>query len=544
MGPGGTIGRVRRVAAACVILLLTACGGGGGSSAPQQPMPPPPSGSGPQWLQGVFQPASVFMDRCQVVRTGVDIEGNPFPDRPGSLAEELFWLRSWTNETYLWNTEVVDRNPAGFTNRLDYFAVLRTTAITASGEDKDEFHFSQPTDAFLRDRNAVARASYGAEYIFVSASRPRDIRILFTDPGSPAAQVVSGQPNFVRGARILRVDGVDLVNGATQAEIDALNNGLFPATAGENHTFEVQDPGAAASRVVTLTSANLAPLAVNRTRVIPTASGAVGYILINTFNTFASEREIAEAITAMSNAGVSDLVLDLRYNGGGLLAVASQLSYMVAGSSPTAGRVFERLQFNAAAGNTNPVTGEANDPIPFYNTGLGFSLANGTALDALNLSRVFVLTTGSTCSASESVVNGLRGIDVEVILIGATTCGKPYGFYPTDNCGETYFTIQFRGVNNKGFGDYADGFTPSNSSATFAVKTPGCAVADDYSRELGDESEAMLAAALEYRATGSCPSVTVRTPPRYAEEVGGLRTTSLSVAERILRTNRDMRMPE
>ncbi|MBI1186755.1 MAG: peptidase [Alphaproteobacteria bacterium] len=538
-------GRLGSLAVVCA-LLLAACGGGGGggSSAPQQPGTPP-GGSGPTWTQGVFQPASTFVDRCQVVRTGVDIEGNPFPDRAGSLTQELFWLRSWTNETYLWNTEVVDRNPAGFSNRRDYFAVLRTTAITPSGENKDDFHFSQSTADFLRERNSVARAGYGAEFVFISSSRPRDVRVLFTEPGSPAAQTVSGQPNFVRGTRILRIDGVDLVNGATQAEVDALNNGLFPATAGENHTFEVQDPGAASTRTITLTSANVTPTAVNRTRVIPTASGAVGYMLLNTFNTFASEREIAQAITQLRNANVTDLVLDLRYNGGGLLAVASQLSYMTAGAARTSGRIFERLEFNAAAGNTNPVTGEANTPIPFYTTGLGFSLNNGAALDTLNLARVYVLSTASTCSASESVVNSLRGIDVEVILIGGTTCGKPYGFYPTDNCGETYFTIQFRGVNNKGFGDYADGFTPSNSSSSFAVQTPGCAVADDYTRELGDETEAMLAAALEYRATGVCPSATVRAAPRPdADAVGDLRTTDRSTIQQILRSNRDMRMPQ
>ena len=58
-----------------------------------------------------------------------------------------------------------------------------------------------------------------------------------------------------------------------------------------------------------------------------------------------------------------------------------------------------------------------------------------------------VLTGPDTCSASESVINGLRGVDVEVNLIGGPTCGKPYGFYPQDNCGTTYFAIQFQGVN-------------------------------------------------------------------------------------------------
>jgi carboxyl-terminal processing protease len=105
-----------------------------------------------------------------------------------------------------------------------------------------------------------------------------------------------------------------------------------------------------------------------------------------------------------------------------------------------------------------------------------------------------VLTSASTCSASEAVINGLRGVDVEVNLIGGQTCGKPYGFTPVDNCGTTYFSIEFRGVNAKGFGDFTDGFAPT------------CAVPDDLAHALGDPAENQLAAALSYRTTGVCPA--------------------------------------
>ncbi|MNT07136.1 hypothetical protein D3C72_1418280 [compost metagenome] len=87
-------------------------------------------------------------------------------------------------------------------------------------------------------------------------------------------------------------------------------------------------------------------------------------------------------------------------------------------------------------------------------------------------------------------------MDVQVNLIGGTTCGKPYGFYPTPNCGTTYFAVQFQGVNAKGFGDFADGMAPT------------CDVADDYQNPLGDPAEGMLAAALRYRSSGSCTPAT------------------------------------
>jgi hypothetical protein len=137
-------------------------------------------------------------------------------------------------------------------------------------------------------------------------------------------------------------------------------------------------------------------------------------------------------------------------------------------------------------------------------------------LPTLNLSRVYVLVGAGTCSASEAVVNGLRGVGVQVNLIGATTCGKPYGFYPQDNCGTTYFSIQFAGVNQLGQGDYADGMAPT------------CAATDDFSHALGDPSEGRLAAALSYRATGVCAPLMAR-----AQAAGA---SALSAEPRLVRT--------
>ena len=105
-------------------------------------------------------------------------------------------------------------------------------------------------------------------------------------------------------------------------------------------------------------------------------------------------------------------------------------------------------------------------------------------------------------------MNSLDGIGVEVVQIGSTTCGKPYGFYPRDNCGTTYFTIQFRGVNADNFGDYTDGFSPLNTQINAGTLLPGCSVADDFTAALGDETEARLAAALNFRETLSCPAAT------------------------------------
>jgi hypothetical protein len=219
-----------------------------------------------------------------------------------------------------------------------------------------------------------------------------------------------------------------------------------------------------------------------------------------------AEQQLIDAFSRLADAGVSDLVLDIRYNGGGYLDIASEVAYMIAGPGPTAGQTFERTVFNDKYPTTDPVTGEALAPVPFHTTSLGFSGARGQALPTVNLSRVAVLTSSNTCSASESIINSLRGVGVRVILVGGTTCGKPYGFYPQDNCGTTYFSIEFQGVNAQNFGDYPDGFSPANTPSAPGVVGPGCSVADDFGHALGDPREARLAAALGYLSDQGCPA--------------------------------------
>jgi hypothetical protein len=334
---------------------------------------------------------------------------------------------------------------------------------------------------------------YGVQWIILSQYPPRRLVAAYTEPFSPADLA-----HVERGTEVLTVDGADLVNGN---DVDTLNAGLFPAFANETHTFTFRDPvGATWSQ--TLTSANVESSPVQYVLTIGTPTGDVGYMLFND-HVAVSEVELIAAVDYLAAANVSDLVLDVRYNGGGYLAIASELSFMIAGPTATAGKTFERSVFNDKHSTTNPVTGDALTPMPFFSSSLGFSTAPGEPLPYLGLDRVFVLTGPGTCSASESIMNGLRGIGVEVIQIGGTTCGKPYGFYPADNCGTTYFAIQFHGVNHAGFGDYADGFTPG---ANGAAGVPGCAVPDDFLYSLGHPWEARLAAALTYRATGTCPA--------------------------------------
>ncbi len=448
------------------------------------------------WVEGVFEPAAMFKDLCANPRQQDPVTGTVYADMPGATLDENNWLRSWSNDTYLWYDEIVDRDPAQYSNPIIYFGLLKTTARTPSGNPKDQFHFTWPTDEWEAFVDSGAMVGYGMQVVLLRQNRPREAVVAYTEPDSSAHRA-----GLARGARILRVDGVDLAEGT---DADTLNNGLFPVRAGEEHEFEVLDLGGTEPRTVRLTSMLVESDPVQHVTVLKTDSGPVGYMLFNDFISTA-ERELFDAFETLSNQGITDLVLDLRYNGGGLLAIAGQLGFMIAGPAAARGRVFEELQFNDKHPDFDPVTGERLRPVLFADTSAGFSVSEGEPLPSVNLSRVFVLSGPNTCSASESVINGLRGIDVEVVLIGDTTCGKPYGFYGADNCGTTYFTVQFKGLNAKGFGEYADGFSPANIDNSAGVEVPGCAVADDFDHDFGDPAERRLRAALQYRRDGTCP---------------------------------------
>ncbi|GFD69723.1 S41 family peptidase [Alteromonas sp. KUL106] len=493
--------RYSSVALAVTILLLTGCGGSSGSSDPSPVITTPttPATSAPEWEAGVYEPQSQFIAKCETPRSGIDpFTGDPYPDTQGTAMDEKLWLRSWTNDTYLWYDEVDDNDPESF-SVLAYFDQLKTNELTPSGTPKDNFHFSQDTADYNELSQSGISSGFGLSWEFGSTTVPRELIVRFTEPGSPAALA-----NVPRGAKVVGINGVDFVNDNTQQGVDTINDGLFPDDAGTttNFRFELID-GTTLS--VDITSDDISVRPVQNVKVLDTENGKAGYFQFNSFIVTAQE-DLIDAFDRFVEENVTELFMDLRYNGGGRLALASQLSYMVAGPNQTNNAIFETLRFNDKSPTTNPVTGETIRPTPFYSNVIDYNagLLTDTLLPSLSLTRVYVISTDATCSASEAVMNALRGIDVEVVQIGSTTCGKSYGFYPTDNCGETYFTIQFQGVNNKGFGDYADGFMPT-TTPNFDFELPGCEVEDDFTASLGDVNEGMLSAALEYAATGSCP---------------------------------------
>lgn len=493
--PGPAERRARLALLFAAVVGLASCGGGGGSSG-SSPFPPD-SGPAPS-------PSSAALAQACA-------PGNPFladasaPTRSGTLAGEKSWIRAYLDEAYLWSGEIpaVDASSASFSNLSDvygsldnYFQALKTPALTPSGKRKDQFSFTYPTRAWNDLAQSGTVSGYGIEWYFDSPVPPRGLRVAYVEAGSPASAA-----GLQRGDLLVTADGVS-ADVATPTGVDTLNAALFPAVDGQTHSFLFSRNGLGVSR--SLTSATVVKQPVPSTQVLVSAGRKVGYVVFND-HLASAEGPLIDAINTLKTAGVTDLVLDLRYNGGGYLYLASELAYMVAGPAHTSGQVFEQLRYNSKRTADNS---SADARTPFYDTSCfldgSFSCSRQAALPTLNLSRVSVLTSGSTCSASEAIINGLRGVNVDVRLIGDTTCGKPYGFTARDNCGISYFPIEFQGVNAKGFGDYADGFLAT------------CPAADDFAHALGDTAENQLAAALYNLNNNACSLVSARARPQQA----------------------------
>jgi carboxyl-terminal processing protease len=237
-------------------------------------------------------------------------------------------------------------------------------------------------------------------------------------------------------------------------------------------------------------------------RVFSQGGRRIGYVFIKDMISQVGS-PLGTTMTSFKNQGIDELVLDLRYNGGGLVSMGSTVASYASGS-PHTGKVYTRLLYNdQQSGN--------NQTFAFGNPGswAGFP-------------RVYVLMGERTCSASEQVINGLRGVGVTVVAIGDVTCGKPVGFLPDDDgWGTTYSIVNFEGVNALNEGRYFNGLAPT------------CAVAEDFAQPIGALADPLLVAAAFHADNNGCPvSLSRESPsarqsnparPRYNGADGGER---------------------
>jgi hypothetical protein len=314
---------------------------------------------------------------------------------------------------------------------------------------------------------AASQAFYGeSQYLGFGFSMKftvgYELRVTDVFPSSPASEI-----GFDRGTEILTVNGKSIQRTYEDGEWGTIWGGeeagyavnvTFKNAAGETKS------GRIAKRVVTIPT-------VPHVSIHQAGGRTTGYIVFKNF-VEPSYAALDAAFARLRDAGATELVLDLRYNGGGLIAVAQHLGGLIGGDR-TSGEVFAQYVHNDKRSSNNS------------------SIRFARPASAFPLNRLIVITTRSSASASELIINALKPF-IPVVVVGDNSYGKPVGQYGFRICEKMLWPVSFSVQNARGQGDYFDGFVPD------------CRAADDISRPLGDPAEASLATALRYVATGSC----------------------------------------
>jgi carboxyl-terminal processing protease len=276
----------------------------------------------------------------------------------------------------------------------------------------------------------------------------------------------------------------------------AYNTLMGPSTAGITNKFLFQKPD---GTMVTYnsTKASFTINSVTAAKILDLTSGKTGYLAFETFIE-PSEQELNEAFAVFKANNVTDLIIDLRYNTGGYMDIAQQLSSLVMKSADTT-KICYKLKYNALVG-------------PEWDESYNFVRTESS----LGLDRVVFITTRSSASASEVVINSLLPY-VDVTIVGDTTYGKPAGMniwgypFPTTSNPEPDYTyvfapITFEFVNASDEGRFYEGIEPDVMAA------------DDITHDFGDPEETSLAAAIAVlQGTKVKSSTPVRRSRVYSE---------------------------
>lgn len=218
-------------------------------------------------------------------------------------------------------------------------------------------------------------------------------------------------------------------------------------------------------------------------------SGNIGYLVLDRF-LGTSESELDAAISKFREDNIQELILDLRYNGGGLVSVATKLVSQIAGPS-TDGELLMEYRHNNKYSEFD------------------FSIDFESVDTQLNLNRLVVLTSNYTASASEIVINALSPY-IEVVTVGGRTIGKPYISFGNDLCGQRLHALQ------------AEGFNADNVSVYNGIE-PSCNSSDDLGRDFGyvmegTGTEGMLDDAINYLVHGSCDTPVLASTPSLQDD--------------------------
>lgn len=420
--------------------------------------------------------------------------GNLTTNDPCSVTARNQWVIDTMKEWYLYPDLLVTSVTA--TSNSTPQATIDAMTATARAQNKDR-HFTYLTS--IAEENAFnssgSTAGFGVRLYTDAAA----FRLYVTEAFEGAPALAAG---IDRGDEILAIGTSEatlatvaslLASGGSQAVTDAIG----PTTAGTTRTLQLA--GAAGTRTLTVTKASysLTPVS-NRygARILDDAGRKVGYLNLRTFISSA-DAQLRSAFDSFRNAGINEVILDFRYNGGGLIATADLLGDLL-GANRSSGQIFEQMTYR---------------PEKSANNSTHYFTAQPQAVVPLKLA---FIATSTTASSSELVVNGmLPYFTTNLALVGTNTYGKPVGQVAIDRatCDDRLRVIAFALRNASGSENYFNGL-----ASTVNVS---CRAGDDLTRAMGNLLETSTRQALDFLAGRPCTAIAGSSTPGLAKP-GGL----------------------
>ena len=446
--------------------LLSACGGGGGGGGSGAPAGGSGSAGG----------------------------STPPPVAACSLRDRQDWAAAQLREWYLFPESLpATLNPAGYASVEAYIDAL-TASARAQGRDR---YFTYLTS--IAEENAYYQSGSSAGFGIRLSIDATQRRVFVAEAFEGAPALAAGVD---RGTEILAI-GASAATLRPVAEIIAaqgsggVTDALGPTTPGIVRVLRVSD--AAGQRDISIAKADFELLPVSTrygVRILNDGGRQVGYINLRTFISTA-DPALRNAFAQLRAAGIDNVIVDLRYNGGGLVSIGALLGDLLGGNR-AASDVFSYTVYRPEKSGENQTR---------YFQAQAQSVAP---------TRIAFIGTSGTASASELVINAFTPyLRANSALIGTNTFGKPVGQIALDRaqCDDRLRVIAFAGQNAARQGDFYNGLA-NRVDAT-------CQAVDDVSRPLGDPQESSVRTALDFLAGRSCTAIgasaqarTMRAPER------------------------------